>query len=613
VKEASTDLLVLLPSSSNVTDVLLERCAASPDASMFERRTTEGWQEVSAAAFLAEVTSVAKGLLAVGVSPGDRVAVMSQTRYEWAVADFAIWFAGAITVPIYETSSAAQVEWILQDSGARTVLADSSERMSVVEAAAAQSTALAEAHIGMWRLSYEGDGANLSTLAALGAGVADSELEAGRATATLADTASIVYTSGTTGRPRGCCITHANFALVAENATVFLPEALAVPGARTLMFLPLAHVLARAVQLACLASGTTVGHSSSETLLPDLSTFRPTFLLSVPRIFEKVLAAARQQAESSGRGRAFRLAERTAVSYSGALEHFAATGRKPGAFLRARHAVFDRLVYARIRALFGGSARYAISGASPLNRRDAHFFRGAGVDVLEGYGLTETTAPCTVNIPSRTRVGTVGIPLPGTTIRIADDGEVLVQGMGVFSSYHNNPSATAEAFTDGFFRTGDLGSLDEDGFLTITGRKKDLLVTAGGKNVSPGPLEEQLRAARLISQAVVVGEGRPFIAALLTLDEAELPAYCAAAGMAPLSAADAATDPRIRAELQRAVDAANRSVSRAEAIRSFTVLAEDFSVASGHLTQSLKVKRATVVQDYADEIDALYKAPRPAR
>jgi long-chain acyl-CoA synthetase len=613
VKEASTDLLVTLPPSSNVTDLLLDRCAADPHAPMFERRTTTGWQKVTGAAFLAEVTSVAKGLLAVGVSPGDRIAVMSETRYEWAVADFAIWFAGAVTVPIYETSSAAQIAWILQDSGARRVLVDTQERGSLVQGAAERSETLADAHIGTWRLAYDVEGPDLSTLVALGAGVSDQELEGVRAQANLTDTASIVYTSGTTGRPRGCCITHANFALVARNAPVFLPEVLAAPGSRTLMFLPLAHVLARAVQLACLASGTTVGHASSATLLPDLATFRPTFLLSVPRIFEKVLGTARQQAESSGRRRVFQTAERTAISYSEALERAAMTGRPPGRLLRARHAVLDRFVYARIRALFGGAARYAISGASPLNRRDAHFFRGAGVNVLEGYGLTESTAPCTVNIPSRTRVGTVGIPLPGTTIRIADDGEVLVRGMGVFAGYHNNPAASAGVFTDGFFRTGDLGALDDDGFLTITGRKKDLLVTAGGKNVSPGPLEEQLRAARLISQAVVVGEGRPFIGALLTLDKGELSAFCASAGMDPLSLAQAAVHPRIRAELQRAVDAANSSVSRAEAIRSFTVLATDFTVESGHLTQSLKVKRAAVVSDYADEIDVLYGTGGTAR
>lgn len=617
MNEASTALLVDVPAASNVTDLLLDQVAADPAAILYERKPEghqagEPWQSVRADEFLRQVQQLAKGLIASGIAPGDSVAVMSRTRYEWTVLDFAIWFAGAVTVPIYETSSASQVEWILVDSGARLVVVEDAAKLALVRTVLADSALLGQGPVSLWCIDDDGDSPHLGALAAVGQGVGDAELEAQRSVSELASIASMVYTSGTTGRPKGCLITHGNFVLVAKNTVPFLPEVLASGTSRTLMFLPLAHVLARAVQVVCLSAGTTLGHTSSvNELLGDLGGFQPSFLLCVPRIYEKILEGAEQKAQESGRGKAFDLALRTAISYSEALDAAARgtkTGGKakgPGPLLRVRHWFFDKLVYAKLREAFGGKVHYTVSGASALGLRQAHFFRGAGIMVLEGYGLTETTAPCTANTPEHTRVGTVGIPLPGTTIRIAPDGEVLVKGIGVFAGYHGNQAATAEAFTDGFFRTGDLGSLDADGFLTITGRKKDLIVTAGGKNVYPGPLETALRESALISQAVVVGEGRPFIAALLTLDETALARWNDAQGSS-LTAAEAGVSEEFRTELQAAVDAANQTVSRAESIRKFAVLDTDFTVESGHLTPSLKVKRAAVISDHDELIGTLY-------
>lgn len=605
MREAATELLVDLDPLSNVTDLLQDQRRKDPEHALYARKVPGGWDTVTAARFEDRVRAVARGLIAAGLVPGGTVAVMSRTRFEWTLVDFAIWYAGGVTVPIYETSSRSQVSWILSDSGAKIVLVEDEAKRDLVREASGSADGPGPS---IWSMTESADGADLASLEASGAGVDDDALERARSAAGLADVASLVYTSGTTGRPKGCEITHGNFALVARNTILFLPEILDRPDTRTLMFLPLAHVLARAVQVICLAAGTTVAHAASAAeLIEDLGTFKPTFLLAVPRVFEKVYATAQQNAEEAGKGRVFELAARTAIDYSKALDAAArGTGRGPRPLLRIRHALFDRLVFARVRAAFGGDLQHIVSGASALNPREAHFFRGAGLILLEGYGLTESTAPCTANTPSHTKVGTVGIPMPGTTIRVAADGEVLVKGIGIFRGYHRNDAANAEAFADGFFRTGDLGELDEDGFLTITGRKKDLLVTAGGKNVAPGPLEEKLRESRLVSQAVVVGEGRPFVGALLTLDPDGLAAWCRARKTAVLTPAQAAASPQVLAELQGAVDAANELVSRAEGIRKFRVLDTDFTVESGLLTPSLKLKRASVLEAYADDVEGLY-------
>lgn len=608
MREASTELLFEADTDSNVTDLLLERCAKDPFGVLYAHNTPNGWLNVSAARFLADVTALAKGLIAGGLTPGDPVAVLSRSSFEWTLVDFAIWMAGGVTVPIYETSSASQIEWILADSGARRIFVEDAAKAALVHSVVEKSGLLGEDPVAIIRMEHDGDAPNLTSVSAVGIGVMDAELERQRSTAKLADIASIVYTSGTTGKPKGCEITHGNFVLVARNVIPFLPELLMQPGARTLMFLPLAHVLARAVQVVCLTAGITLGHSAGASgLMADLGSFKPTFLLAVPRIFEKVYAGASHKAAMSGKSALFSAASSTAVEYSTAVD-LASRGEGPGPgwLLRTKHRTFDKLLYPRVREVFGGDVGYTVSGASPLSPRDNHFFHGAGVPVLEGYGLTETTAPCTVNTPTMSRIGTVGIPLPGTTIRVADDGEVLVKGIGVFKGYHGNPEATAAAFVDGFFRTGDLGELDSDGFLTITGRKKDLLVTAGGKNVAPGPLEEKLREHPLVGQAVVVGDGRPFVAALISLDPEGLADWCSENKTGALSLEEAVRDDRVKAAVQSAVDEANKLVSAAESIRKFAFITAELSVESGHLTPSLKLKRAAVVGDFASVVEKLY-------
>jgi long-chain acyl-CoA synthetase len=610
VREASTELLVELDPDSNVTDLLLRQEAANTAHPLYARKGPNGWTDVPAHKFLRDVRALAKGLIAGGLEPGDSVVVMSATRYEWTLVDFAVWFAGGVTVPVYETSAAGQVEWILHDAGARHVFAENRDTVALIASVLESSAGLRDRLVSVVRMDFDGEAPDLASLSAAGTGVTDAELERHRTAAGLADVASLVYTSGTTGRPKGCEITHGNFALVAVNVAAFLPEILKQAHARTLMFLPLAHVLARAVQVACLHAGATLGHvNSAAALLEDLGTFRPTFLLAVPRIFEKVRAAAAHKAAMAGRSRIFGAASAAAIRYSTEQDNAArGQGSGPGFALRAQHALFDRLVYARLRHVFGGRVGHMVSGASPLAPDDAHFFRGAGIPVLEGYGLTETTAPCTANTISRTRVGSVGIPLPGTTIRVAEDGEVLVKGIGVFKGYHANEAANAEAFVDGFFRTGDLGELDPDGFLTITGRKKDLLVTAGGKNVAPGPLEEKIRTHQLVDHAVVVGDGKPYVAALVSLDPAGLENWCQENSVKLLSLPEAARDARIRSAIQTAVDQANTLVSKADAVRSFTILAAPLTEESGHLTPSLKLKRAAVVSDFEAEITGLYSS-----
>ncbi|MFJ4168852.1 AMP-dependent synthetase/ligase [Paenarthrobacter sp. NPDC089714] len=608
MREASTELLVEADENSNVTDLLLERCSKDPFGTLYAHKTANGWLNVTASRFQADVNALAKGLIAGGLNPGDPVAVLSASSFEWTLVDFAIWMAGGVTVPIYETSSPSQIEWILVDSGARRVFVEDAGKAKVVRGVVDKSATLGDDPVTIIRMEHEGEVPNLTSLAAVGSGITDTELERQRSAATLADVASIVYTSGTTGKPKGCEITHGNFVLVARNVIPFLPQLLMQQDARTLMFLPLAHVLARAVQVVCLSAGVTLGHSAGANgLMADLGAFKPTFLLAVPRIFEKVYAGAGHKAAMGGKSALFSAASATAVEYSTAVDLASrGQGTGPGLLLRLKHAVFNRLLYPKVREVFGGAVGYTVSGASPLSLRENHFFHGAGVPVLEGYGLTETTAPCTVNTPTMSRIGTVGIPLPGTTIRVAGDGEVLVKGIGVFKGYHANPAATQEAFVDGFFRTGDLGELDQDGFLTITGRKKDLLVTAGGKNVAPAPLEEKLREHQLVGQAVVVGDGRPFVAALVSLDPEGLADWCAENKTGALSLQEAGADARVRAAVQSAVDEANKLVSAAESIRKFDFINAELSIESGHLTPSLKLKRAAVVNDFSALVDRLY-------
>ncbi len=591
--EFSVPPMVNIGERANLTDLVWEGAAEAPDTTLFAH--PDG-RDRSAADFQTEVVTLARGLVAAGIGPGDRVALMSRTRYEWTLVDFAIWAAGAVTVPVYETSSAEQVEWILTDSGAVACVVESAGHAATVGEVRDRVPALRE----VWQI----EAGELPGLAERGGSVPADRIEELRRRAGAEDLATIIYTSGTTGRPKGCMLTHRNLFADAANAVAAIPE-LFNEGATTLLFLPLAHSFARLIQNAVVRARCRMGHSADVTNLAGvLQEFRPTFVLAVPRVFEKVYNTARQRAHADGRGAIFDRADRVAVAYSEGLDHPGG----PGLLLRAEHKVFDRLVYGRLRAALGGRCGYAISGGAPLGTRLAHFFRGIGVTVLEGYGLTETAPAVSVNLPGATRLGTVGRPLPGVTVRIGEDGEVLVHGDLVFAGYWNNADATAEVLdADGWFHSGDLGALDDDGYLRITGRKKEIIVTAGGKNVAPAVLEDRLRAHPMVSQCMVIGDGQPFIAALVTIDPEAWPKWLETNSRpADATVADLRNDEVLRTEIQRAVDEANRAVSRAEAIRVFRILPRDWSEETGEITPSLKVKRNVVLKEYADEIAAIY-------
>ncbi|GAA1146149.1 AMP-dependent synthetase/ligase [Nesterenkonia lutea] len=604
IREAATQQVAQLDPQTNATDGVLELLAARPGQPVYAvPNGTGGWVDVSITSFVDQVRGVAKGLIALGIEPEDRVAVMAPTSYSWAVVDQAIWFAGAISVPVYETSSPHQVNALLKEADVKLALAGSPKLQDCLRTAAAKLDGARPSTLPIGELRQ------LDDLTAAGEKISDEQLEAARSRATLDDVATLVYTSGTTGEPKGARITHRNLAEGAANILPFAEEILGKDESRTLLFLPLAHVLARAVQLMCLHRGVQVAHSSDPAaLLDDLASFRPIWLLAVPRVFEKVYAGASARARAEGRGKIFETARETAIAYSKAVQD-ADTGAGPGPSvrLRARRAVFAKLVYAKLHARLGGSVRYMICGASALNSEIAHFFTGIGLPVQEGYGLTESTAPITLNIPGTTRIGTVGIPVPGNTVRIAEDGEVLLKGPVVFDGYHGDAAATAESFTaDGFFRTGDLGRLDEDGFLTLTGRKKDIIVTAGGKNVYPLALEEVIRTNPLVAQVVVIGDNRPYVAALITLDADAVADWCRTNGHRQLSLIDAAKHPKVRQEIGLSVEAANRRVSRAESIRKFELLDVELSEYSGHMTASMKLQRHKVLADFEGVIDSVY-------
>ena len=619
MRQHSIPALVQIPDSANVADVVFKRAAADPQQVALRRDAGGGtWQDVTAAGFRDEVTALAKGLIAAGIAAGDRVGLMSRTRYEWTLLDYAIWTAGAVCVPVYETSSAEQVEWIMSDSGAKAIFVETTVHEAIVSGLRDRLGTLE--HI--WRIEAAGQAAaggtggdaadkapGLDTLAADGAAVSDETVTGRAAAAGAADLATIIYTSGTTGRPKGCELTHRNLLSEVRNASAAAPEIFGVAGGSTLLFLPLAHVLARVIQVGCLEDGIILGHSPDVTnLLPDLGSFRPTFLLAVPRVFEKVYNGAELKADSEGKGAIFRRAARTAIAYSQALDSQAAGGRGPALGLRLAHGVFDRLVYTKLRAAVGGRVQYAVSGGSALGERLGHFFRGVGITILEGYGLTETTAAATVNRPRSNKIGTVGLPVPGDALKIADDGEVLIKGPTVFTSYWGDGAGTSEVLSgDGWFRTGDIGELDDEGYLRITGRKKEIIITAGGKNVAPAPLEDRIRAHALVSQAMVVGDGKPYVAALVTIDEEAFPTWKERHGKAAgATAAELRDDPDLVAGIQAAIDDANAVVSRAESIRRFRIVDGDFTQENSQLTPSLKVRRNVVHIDRSDDIEALY-------
>jgi long-chain acyl-CoA synthetase len=608
VREYSVPAIVRIGDEESLVDAVYDNAAAHADTVAYRRRGEAGeWRSVTAAQFADQVTAVARGLVAAGIGAGDRVGLLSRTRYEWTLFDYAVLAVGAATVAIYETSSAEQVAWILEDSGAVAVVVESAKHRGVVESVADGLPALRRT----WQIdppegSPGGPGA-VDELVELGAETPASEVEQRRAATRADDLATLIYTSGTTGRPKGCELSHRNLLSEVKTVIGMLPELLTANGS-LLLFLPLAHVFGKVIQFGALASRTTVAHTpDTKDLLPDLQAFKPTFLLAVPRVFEKVFNGARQRATDEGRGKIFDAAAETAVAWSRARD----TGG-PALGLRLRHALFDRLVYTKLRAAVGGQVLAAVSGSAPLGERLGHFFRGIGLPVLEGYGLTETSAGITLNTLTAQRVGSVGRPFPGHGVRIADDGEVLLSGPILFRGYWKNETATKEAMEDGWFHSGDIGELDDGGFLTITGRKKELIVTAGGKNVAPAVLEDRLRAHPLVSQCMVVGDGQPFIAALVTVDAEALPGWLEANGKpADTKVADLVDDEALRKEMSGAVDEANKAVSRAEQIREFRILPVDFTEDGGEITPTLKVKRSVVAKLYADDIAAIYSGQKP--
>jgi len=594
MNEITIPPLVPAATAGNLTNLIAERAWFEPERIIMSRPLGEGWQPVTAREVDEEVRATAKGLIAAGVQIGDRVAIMARTRYEWTILDFATWYAGAVVVPIYDTSSAEQIDWILNDSHSVGIIVETPALRDLVQ------TVLPSHTRHVWTMTDD----VLAILHEAGKHIGDDEIDRRRNAVTPSSLATLIYTSGTTGKPKGVQLTHANFLSETGNVAQGASELFLKPGGSTLLFLPVAHVFGRMVQIGAIASGLHMAHCSDPaTRLPmDLASFKPTFVLAVPRIFEKIYNGAEARAEAAGKGKIFKKAADVAIAYSEALDK---KGMSP--VLKFKHALFDKLVYSKIRAGMGGNVEAAISGGAPLGARLGHFYRGAGVTILEGYGLTETTAGATLNLYGAHRVGSVGKPIPGTSVKIAEDGEVLLRGPIVMQGYWQNEAANAEVF-DGerWFKSGDLGKLDDDGFLYIVGRKKEIIVTAGGKNVAPAVLEDRLRSHPLISQCMVVGDNQPFIAALVTIDSDALKAWVVNHKKDGASINDLINDPDLIAVVQTAVDEANKAVSKAESIRKFTILPVDFTIAGGHLTAKLSVKRHVVAKEFAQEIDALF-------
>jgi long-chain acyl-CoA synthetase len=593
MNEITIPALIPAAVAGNLTNLISERAHFEPERVIVSRPLGDGWQPVTAKAYEEEIKAVAKGLVANGVSFGDRVAIMAKTRYEWTVLDFAIWYAGAVPVPIYETSSAEQVEWILTDSSAVGIIVETPALAELVQPVLPSSCKK------VWNITYNA----LATLTHEGKDVSDDEIAKRREKLKPETLATLIYTSGTTGKPKGVQLTHGNFLSECGNVVNGASDLFLKPGGSTLLFLPVAHVFGRMVQIGSITAGLHLAHCSDLTKLPsDLASFKPTFVLAVPRIFEKIFNGAEAKAQAAGKGKIFHKAAEVAIAYSKSLD-----SKKISPLLKLQHGLFDKLVYTKIRTGLGGRVEAAISGGAPLGERLGHFYRGAGIRVLEGYGLTETTAGATLNLTNSHRVGSVGKPIPGTTIKIAEDGEVLIKGPIVMQGYWQNDAANKEVFTsDGYFKSGDLGKIDEEGYLSIVGRKKELIVTAGGKNVAPAVLEDRLRSHPLISQCMVVGDNKPFIAALITIDPDAIKPWAVANKKEGASIADLAKDPTLQAVIQTAVDETNKAVSRAESIRKFTILPVDFTIPGGQLTAKLSVKRHVVSQQFAREIDELF-------
>lgn len=608
LREFTNPPLALAPPVGGLADVVFAHAQEDPLYVALGRKDESGrWRDVTAAEFRDEVLALAKGLLARGIRFGDRVAIVSRTRYEWTLFDFALWTIGAQVVPVYPTSSAEQCFWMLYDAECTAAIVEHEDHAMTIATVIDRLPQLRE----LWQL----DAGCVQELYDAGAHLDDDVVQRHRQAVTPDSVATIIYTSGTTGRPKGCVISHGNFMYEADTVIErWEPVFHSKKGdeAATLLFLPLAHVFGRMVQVAAIRGRVRFGHQpqmNAAALMPDLAAFKPTFFLGVPYIFEKVFNASRRKAEKEGKAGAFEKAVDIAVKYADAMEARAwGIGPGPSAGLRMQHQLFDKLVYSKMRAAMGGRIRQAMTGGSAMDRRLGLFFAGAGIHIYEGYGLTESTAAATANPPERTRYGTVGQPIPGMTVHIADDGEIWLRGDNIFQGYLNNQKATDATLHDGWLATGDLGSLDEDGYLTITGRKKEILVTSGGKSVSPGQLEERVRDHPLVSQCIVVGNDRPYIAALVTLDQEAVEHWLAMRGKPRMTAAELVRDADLETEVRRAVVAANTLVSQAESIRTFRILAQPFTEEHGLLTPSLKLKRKAIENAYVNEVEALYRA-----
>ena len=593
MNEVTNPAIIPAATAGNLTNLISERAWFEPERITMSRPLGDGWQPLTARQVEEEIRATAKGLVAAGIAIGDRVAIMARTRYEWTILDFAIWYAGGCVVPIYETSSAEQVDWILNDSASVGLIVETPTHKELVNSVLPSHTK----HV--WVMTDD----VLSTLRKAGAQISDDEIDR-RRNALVPDTlATLIYTSGTTGRPKGVQLTHGNFLAECGNVVEGASDLFLKPGGSTLLFLPVAHVFGRMVEIGAIHAGLHLAHCSDPVgrLQPDLASFKPSFVLAVPRIFEKIYNGAEAKADAAGKGKIFRKAAEVAIAYSQAKDK---RGFNP--LLTLKHGLFDKLVYSKIRAAMGGAVEAAISGGAPLGARLGHFYRGAGITILEGYGLTETTAGATLNLTKNIRVGSVGRPIPGTTIKIADDGEVLIKGPIVMRGYWQNDGANQEVFEGQWFKSGDLGRLDDEGFLYITGRKKEIIVTAGGKNVAPAVLEDRLRAHPLVSQCMVVGDNQPFIASLITIDQDMLKGWIAANSKTGATIDTLINDPDLIAVVQTAVDEANKAVSKAESIRKFTILAQDFTIAGGELTAKLSLKRHVIAQKYASEIAGLF-------
>jgi long-chain acyl-CoA synthetase len=593
MNEITIPAIVPTATTGNLTDLVADRARLEPDRITMSRPLGDGWQPMTARQVEEEIRATAKGLVAAGIQIGDRVAIMARTRYEWTILDFAIWYAGGITVPIYETSSAEQVDWILNDSGSVALIVETPTHKELV------TTVLPHHTKQVWVMTDD----VLAILRNAGSNISDDEIERRRSALLPSTLATLIYTSGTTGRPKGVQLTHSNFLSECGNVVEGASDLFLKPDGSTLLFLPVAHVFGRMVQIGAIRAGLHLAHCSDPVgrLQPDLASFKPTFVLAVPRIFEKIYNGAEAKAEAAGKGKIFRKAADVAIAYSQSMDK---RGFNP--LLTLKHSLFDKLVYSKIRAAMGGSVEAAISGGAPLGARLGHFYRGAGITVLEGYGLTETTAGTTLNLTGHLRVGSVGRPIPGNSVKIAEDGEVLISGPIVMRGYWQNDEANKETFDSEWFKTGDLGRLDDEGYLYITGRKKELIVTAGGKNVAPAVLEDRLRAHPLVSQCMVVGDNQPFIASLITVDQDMLKGWIASNGKTGATIETLVNDPDLIAVIQTAVDDANKAVSKAESIRKFTILAKDFTIAGGQLTAKLSLKRHVIAEQYAAEITALF-------